>query len=69
MVIKTEEELIDQMTTPSPEVVEAVSELDGAVMILGIAGKMGPTLAELLLRAGADEVIGGVAGFQSAGSR
>jgi len=24
MVIKTEEELIDQMTTPSPEVVEAV---------------------------------------------
>jgi len=41
MVIKTEEELIDQMTTPSPEVVEAVSKLDGPVMLLGIAGKMG----------------------------
>ena len=58
MVIKTEEELIDQMTTPSAEVVAAVSKLDGPVMILGIAGKMGPTLSELLLRAGADEVIG-----------
>ena len=64
MVIKT-----DQMTTPSPEVVEAVSKLDGPVMILGIAGKMGPTLSELLLRAGADEVIGVFAVFQSAGSR
>ena len=47
MVIKTEEELIDQMTTPSPEVVEAVSKLDGPVMILGIAGKMGPTLGRV----------------------
>ncbi len=58
ILFRTEEELIDQMTTPSPEVVKAVSKLDGPVMILGIAGKMGPTLAELLLRAGADQVIG-----------
>jgi len=56
--IETEAELIEQMTTPSPAVVDAVSQLDGPVMILGIAGKMGPTLGELLLRAGADEVIG-----------
>ena len=41
MVIKTEEELIDQMTTPSAEVVEAVSKLDGPVMIFGHCGKDG----------------------------
>ena len=58
MAIKTERELLDQMTTPSPEVVEAVSKWDGPVMILGVAGKMGPSLAELLLRAGAKRVIG-----------
>ena len=58
MAIKTERELMDQMTTPSAEVIEAVGKLDGPVMILGVAGKMGPSLAELLLRAGADRVIG-----------
>lgn len=58
MAIKTERELMDQMTTPSAEVLEAVGKLDGPVMILGVAGKMGPSLAELLLRAGAERVIG-----------
>ena len=57
-LIETEEELIDQMTTPSAEVEEAVRELDGDVLILGVGGKMGPTLAELLVRAGARRVIG-----------
>ena len=50
--------LIDRMTAPSLAVVEAVSELDGDVVILGAGGKMGPTLAELLVRAGARRVIG-----------
>ena len=56
--IKTEEELIDQMTTPSPAVKEAVAKIEGDILILGVAGKMGPTLAELLVRAGAKSVIG-----------
>ncbi|MDA0747510.1 MAG: NAD(P)-dependent oxidoreductase [bacterium] len=56
--IETEEQLIDQMTTPSQEVIEAVSKIDGEVMILGIAGKMGITLGELFVRAGAKGVIG-----------
>ncbi len=68
MAIKTEKELMDQMTTPSPEVVEAASKLDGPVMILGIAGKMGPSLAELLLRAGAERVIG-VSRFSNSADR
>lgn len=58
MHIETEAQLIDQMTTPSEAVKQAVAKLDGPVMVLGIAGKMGPTLAELLVRAGAKEVIG-----------
>ncbi len=57
-LITNEEMLIDRMTTPSQAVVKAVSELDGDVLILGVGGKMGPTLAELLVRAGARRVIG-----------
>ena len=66
--IETEEQLIDQMTTPTPEVEAAVKELDGDILILGIAGKMGPTLGELLVRAGAKRVIG-VSRFSDPASR
>lgn len=64
--LETEDALLEQMTRPSPEVVEAVSEIDGEVMILGAAGKMGPSLAELLIRAGAKGVIG-VSRFSTVG--
>lgn len=57
-LIETEAQLIEEMTSPSPAVRAAVAQLDGPVMVLGAAGKMGPTLAELLVRAGAREVIG-----------
>ena len=57
-LITSEAALIDRMTTPSEAVVKSVSELDGDVLILGVGGKMGPTLAELLARAGARRVIG-----------
>lgn len=56
--IKNETALVDRMTQPTPEVQEAVSGIDGEVMILGIAGKMGLTLGELLVRSGASGVIG-----------
>lgn len=67
-LIETEAQLIDQMTTPTPEVEAAVRELDGDILILGIAGKMGPTLGELLVRAGAKRVIG-VSRFSDPASR
>lgn len=66
--IETEDQLIDQMTTPTPEVKAAVRALDGDILILGIAGKMGPTLGELLVRAGAKRVIG-VSRFSDPASR
>ena len=56
--IESEADLIDRMTTPSPAVTAAVAQMRGKVMILGVSGKMGPTLGELLVRAGASEVIG-----------
>ena len=43
--IENETALVDQMTEPIPEVADAVSGIDGEVMILGIAGKMGLTRA------------------------
>ena len=57
-IIQTEEELVAKMTEPSPAVKEAVARIKGEIMLLGVAGKMGPSLAELLLRAGAKQVIG-----------
>jgi len=56
-LIDSEAALIEQMTRPTAPVKKALCELDGAVIILGAGGKMGPTLAELLLRAGAKRVI------------
>ncbi len=56
--LETEDALIEQMTRPAPEVVEAVSAIDGEVLILGAGGKMGPSLAGLLIRAGARGVVG-----------
>ena len=50
---RTEGELIEVMTRPTPAVRDAVSRYAGDVIILGAGGKMGPTLAELLVRAGA----------------
>ena len=64
----SEAALIDDMTTPTPEVVEAVRQLDGPILLLGVSGKMGPTLAELLVRAGAQQVMG-VARFADAEKR
>ncbi len=56
--IANETDLIDQMTTPTPEVEEAVSRLNGDVIVLGVGGNMGPSLVELLVRAGARRVMG-----------
>ncbi len=66
--IRNETALVDRMTEPVPEVVDAVSGIDGDVLILGIAGKMGLTLGELLVRSGAGGVIG-VSRFSNPGDR
>ena len=49
--IKDSEQLEEVMSTPTPEVVEAMGDMTGDLLILGVGGKMGPTLAKLAKRA------------------
>jgi len=61
------EELQEWLSRPTPELVEDVAELDGDLLILGVGGKMGPTLAMMARRAVAqaksDKRVIGVARF------
>lgn len=47
----SEDELEEFLTRPTSEVIEFINRLDGDIMILGVGGKMGPTLAILARRA------------------
>ena len=44
---ETEQALEDYLATPSRELIDDLARLDGDLMILGVGGKMGPTLARL----------------------
>ena len=55
--------LEDFMTAPSAALIGDLSAIDGDVMILGVGGKMGPTLARLARRAAPSKRIVGVARF------
>jgi nucleoside-diphosphate-sugar epimerase len=64
------EALEDFMTTPSPALVADLKTLQGDILVLGVGGKMGPTLARLAKRAAplGKRVIG-VARFSEPGVR
>ena len=59
--------LEDFMTTPTPALVEDLAAVDGDILVLGVGGKMGPTLARLAKRAAPDKRVIGVARFSEAG--
>lgn len=61
--------LDDFLTRPDDALVEDLARLDGDILILGVAGKMGPTLARLARRAAPDKRITGVARFSEDGLR
>jgi nucleoside-diphosphate-sugar epimerase len=50
MKIKTQEQLEERMSRPSEADIEAMRTMDGDILILGVGGKMGPTLAQLIRR-------------------
>ena len=50
MEIKNEQELEELMSRPTAADVDAMCTLEGDVLILGVAGKMGPTLAQRIRR-------------------
>ena len=71
--IRDVDHLEDLLSTPTLGVIDAFGRLDGDLIILGVAGKMGPTLAWMARRAfDAAGLYGrrviGVARFSSAGS-
>ncbi|MFS0781073.1 NAD-dependent epimerase/dehydratase family protein [Bacillus sp. 1P06AnD] len=49
--MKTIEELEDLLSKPSEMLIEDMKKLDGDLLILGIGGKMGPTLGKMAKRA------------------
>lgn len=49
--IQSVEQLELILSEPTPQVVETLAKLDGDLLILGVAGKMGPTLARMAKRA------------------
>jgi hypothetical protein len=58
-----EAELEDFMARPSPALIDDMARLDGDIMVLGVGGKMGPTLARLAKRAAPGKRVVGVARF------
>lgn len=55
------------MTRPSRALAADLAALDGDIMILGVGGKMGPTMARLAKRAAPDKRVIGVARFSEKG--
>lgn len=49
--IPTVEEAENILSEPTPRLIETLSKLDGDLLVLGVAGKMGPTLARMAKRA------------------
>jgi nucleoside-diphosphate-sugar epimerase len=57
------EALEDFMTAPSPALAADLARVDGDILVLGVGGKMGPTLARMAKRAAPHKRVIGVARF------
>lgn len=66
---ETVEDMEDFMTTPSPALIDDLAKVPGDILVLGVGGKMGPTLARLARRAAPGKRIIGVARFSEPGVR
>lgn len=61
--------LEDFMTEPTPALVDDLAGVPGDILILGAAGKMGPTLARMAKRAAPGKRVVGVARFSDPAAR
>lgn len=66
---ETVEAVEDFMTTPSDALVADLARTPGDIIVLGVGGKMGPTLARLAKRAAPAKRVTGVARFSEPGVR
>jgi hypothetical protein len=68
-MIDSVQQLDDLLSEPTPGVIETLGRLDGDIVVLGVNGKMGPTLALMIQRAseaaGVRRRVVGVARFTS----
>ena len=63
------DELDDFLSRPSRTLAADLAAIDGDIIVLGVGGKMGPTLARLARNAAPDKGVIGVARFTEAGVR
>ncbi|WP_339320683.1 NAD-dependent epimerase/dehydratase family protein [Paenibacillus sp. FSL R10-2734] len=67
--MRTVQELEDRLASPSAALLEELAQLDGDIMLLGVGGKMGPSLARLAVnairQAGLDKKVIGVSRFSN----
>ena len=61
--------LEDFMSEPTPGLVADLAKVDGDIMVIGVGGKMGPTLARMAKRAAPGKRVIGVARFSDARAR
>ena len=70
-MIQTESQLESYLSEPTDEVISAIASLEGDILILGVGGKMGPSLAKQAKRAidsaGVDKKVIGVSRFSTPG--
>jgi nucleoside-diphosphate-sugar epimerase len=67
------EQIEADLTTPTPELVEDIARMDGDIAVLGVGGKVGPSVAIMARRAideaGVDKKVFGVARFSDQAAR
>src|SRR4249919_620546 len=63
------EALDDLLCRPSQDLIDDLDRVEGDIMILGVAGKMGPTLAGLAKAASPKRRVIGVARFSEPGTK
>ncbi|GAB5376289.1 MAG: NAD(P)-dependent oxidoreductase [Acuticoccus sp.] len=68
-LINTEEELEELISRPTKALADDLAALEGDIVVLGVAGKVGPSLARMAKRAAPDKRVIGVARFSEPGSR
>ena len=61
------EALEEFMTRPEPALVDDLAAVEGDILVLGVGGKMGPTLARLARRAAPEKRVIGAARFSEPG--
>jgi len=68
-LIDTEEQLEELISRPTQGLIDDLAAVDGDIVVLGVAGKVGPSLARMAKRAAPGKRVIGVARFSEAGSQ